>query len=82
MFHIFTLICACDEFKKSAKAGILIVIEKINNLAIKSRANLLKDKGAKPLGLRGMPMTARLQFVLMSYVMNRRLYIFGFILFL
>lgn len=59
--------------RKSAKAGILIVIENINNSAIKSRANLLKDKGAKPLGLKVIPMTARLQFVLMSYVMNRRL---------
>jgi len=39
-----------------------------NNLIIKYRANLLKGKGAKPLGLRGMPMTARLPFVLMSYV--------------
>ena len=41
-------------------------------------ANLSKGKGAKPLGLRGKPMTARLQQAVMSYVHEPEIVIFGF----
>ena len=64
-----------DEFEKSAKSRNMNYNRENNNLIIKYRANLLKGKDAKPLGLRGMPMTARLPFVLMSYVATGDIYL-------